>query len=439
MSHVFISYNHDDGDFAELLQSRIERVGFNTWMDEGQLRAGQNWRVEIDRAIREAFALIVVMTPRAKTSEYVTYEWAFAWGVGVEVIPLVFEETQLHPRLEALHYLDFTNRSARRWDRLMEALRKAEGTYEPRSVRVSRDTPPVVRKALDALDSMDSEAREAAIESLSQMDHPAAREALVQALQHEVRDVREQATHKLAELGDIRALSSLERFLATEWDSSMRDSMETLAKALGKEALPELLSLLEHEGEDVRTSAAWAIGQIRDASAAPHLLRLLNQIEEGPTKVAIVFALGRTADTSAIPYLIDILRTKGRRDRKIRAAALLEDLGPEAVYALAEVSSDEDSDVRLYATRALANIRDVAAVPALLDTLQHEESDVRSAALSALRAIGDVSAVPGLIDVLSYEDDNMQRSAASILERIGTPEALSAVEKWKKSQKESDT
>ena len=78
MAHIFISYDHDDGDFAELLKQKIEAVGFSTFLDSDRLRGGDKWRQEIDRAIQEAAALIVVMTPEAKNSECVTYEWAFA-------------------------------------------------------------------------------------------------------------------------------------------------------------------------------------------------------------------------------------------------------------------------------------------------------------------------------------------------------------------------
>src|SRR2546428_9488081 len=106
MRHVFISYQHNDGDFAENLISRIEKVGLETWVDNDHLQAGEDWRTEIDQAIKDAFALIVIMTPEARSSEYVTYEWAFAWGAGVKVIPILYKETKLHPRLEALQYLN---------------------------------------------------------------------------------------------------------------------------------------------------------------------------------------------------------------------------------------------------------------------------------------------------------------------------------------------
>ena len=108
MQHVFISYQHEDIDFAENVIGRVEKAGFSTWTDD-KLHAGDEWREMIDIAIKNAFALIVIMTPEAKSSEYVTYEWAFAWGVGVKVIPLMLRSTQLHPRLEALQHLDFTS------------------------------------------------------------------------------------------------------------------------------------------------------------------------------------------------------------------------------------------------------------------------------------------------------------------------------------------
>src|SRR2546421_1881350 len=123
--HVFISYQHEDGDFAQVLINKIKEAGFETWVDSDRLHAGEDWRVEIDSAIKNAIALIVIMTPEAKASEYVTYEWAFAWGAGVKVIPIMHKETALHPRLEALHYLNFTSRTARPWEALLSVLKNA--------------------------------------------------------------------------------------------------------------------------------------------------------------------------------------------------------------------------------------------------------------------------------------------------------------------------
>jgi hypothetical protein len=120
---VFISRCEEDGDFGDLLKSRLEAESFTAWVDEDCLGVGMDWRGEIDQAIRESSALIVVMTPEARKSEYVTYEWAFAIGAGIPVIPVMLKPTQFHPRLETLQFLDFTNRKARPWSELIESLR----------------------------------------------------------------------------------------------------------------------------------------------------------------------------------------------------------------------------------------------------------------------------------------------------------------------------
>jgi uncharacterized protein YjbI with pentapeptide repeats len=125
MTHIFISYNQADYDFAELLKEKLEKADLTTWFDKARLRIGNDWRQEIDRAISQAAALVVVMTPEAKASEYVTYEWGFALGAGVKVIPVMLRRTQLHPRLEALQYLDFTHQPSRPWGSLIDTLREA--------------------------------------------------------------------------------------------------------------------------------------------------------------------------------------------------------------------------------------------------------------------------------------------------------------------------
>ena len=79
MNHIFISHCHEDRKFAKSCQTRLSENGFTAWRSDS-IPAGEDWRKEIDKAIKEAFALVVVITPESKASEYVTYEWAFAWG-----------------------------------------------------------------------------------------------------------------------------------------------------------------------------------------------------------------------------------------------------------------------------------------------------------------------------------------------------------------------
>jgi hypothetical protein len=106
MSHVFISYARENSDFVERLRQRLIEAEFDVWTDS-VLRPGNDWRQEIDEAIRAAFVLLVVVTPEADSSQYVTYEWAYALGLDIKVIPLVLESTSMHPRLQFVQHVDF--------------------------------------------------------------------------------------------------------------------------------------------------------------------------------------------------------------------------------------------------------------------------------------------------------------------------------------------
>lgn len=117
---------------------RIERGGYSVWIDSDRLQPGEDWRCEIDDGIRRSRALIVVMTPTARRSPWVSYEWAFALGLGVKVIPLILKQTALHPRLETLQFLDFTNRSTRPWPQLMAVLEEISALFPARTPRRAR-------------------------------------------------------------------------------------------------------------------------------------------------------------------------------------------------------------------------------------------------------------------------------------------------------------
>ncbi|NIF03963.1 toll/interleukin-1 receptor domain-containing protein [Chryseobacterium sp. Tr-659] len=121
---IFISHSHDDSDFAELLKLKLEKANINCWIDSEKLKIGQEWRQEIDDGISRSKAVIVIMTPEARKSEYVTYEWAYAWGKNKKIFPIMLKQTTLHPRLESLQYLDFTNKASRPYSELILSLQK---------------------------------------------------------------------------------------------------------------------------------------------------------------------------------------------------------------------------------------------------------------------------------------------------------------------------
>ncbi len=151
--HIFISYVHEDGDFVDILSNKLKEAGFETWIDIA-LRAGEDWRAEIDQAIENSYALLVINTPQASTSPYVTYEWAFASGKGIKIIPIILKPTEnIHPRLKVLQHLDFKDRKARPWDQLVDLLKITAREHEYISMSLSQNIPHPIQKAVEILNS----------------------------------------------------------------------------------------------------------------------------------------------------------------------------------------------------------------------------------------------------------------------------------------------
>jgi hypothetical protein len=142
MSHIFVSYAHEDAHLLDVLHEQLTGAGFAVRSDRDLIPGGK-WREEIEKMIRESFAVILVMTPKARDSAYVSFEWAFAQGTGVRVIPLLFESTKFKEPLASIQYSDFTSPAAQPWEHLIKTLRYEEQVSmlnEQHAYRVHRYT-----------------------------------------------------------------------------------------------------------------------------------------------------------------------------------------------------------------------------------------------------------------------------------------------------------
>src|SRR5260370_4497986 len=120
---IFISYCREDRPFVDRLLKKLAKLPVQPWQDVQELVAGQDWRHDIDQALRNCSLLLLVMSKVSKDSSYVNYEWAFAMGAGAHVVPILREGVPLHPRLEGVQYIDFTL-PGKRWLRLLDALKR---------------------------------------------------------------------------------------------------------------------------------------------------------------------------------------------------------------------------------------------------------------------------------------------------------------------------
>jgi hypothetical protein len=75
--HLFISYKREDAATAGKVRHALMALGFSVWWDE-ELQTGQKWDEKIDRALREAAAVVVLWSEAAVHSDWVKHEASVA-------------------------------------------------------------------------------------------------------------------------------------------------------------------------------------------------------------------------------------------------------------------------------------------------------------------------------------------------------------------------
>jgi hypothetical protein len=126
MPTVFLSYSQKDHHFAELAHLKLAEADIKLWRDQGQQRAGNDWRNGIEQGIAESIAVVVALSESSAESSYVTYEWAYGLGKGKTVLPLKLADCSVHRRLESIQHLDFSIAGSLPWNLLIERIREIE-------------------------------------------------------------------------------------------------------------------------------------------------------------------------------------------------------------------------------------------------------------------------------------------------------------------------
>src|SRR4030088_3733968 len=67
---AFISYSHQDRDFALQLRTSLQQRGKDIWLDESGIRPAERWELALRRAIEGADAFVfVISTHSAESAE----------------------------------------------------------------------------------------------------------------------------------------------------------------------------------------------------------------------------------------------------------------------------------------------------------------------------------------------------------------------------------
>ncbi len=212
-------------------------------------------------------------------------------------------------------------------------------------------------------------------------------------------------------------------YLVNLLSSSINPDVKSAAAwALGeikaKEAVRPLIEALEKGDPMVKLAAAWAFGEIKDVGAVEPLIQALKQ--ENIRWDAVAF--GEIKEKEEVKSLHKKLKQKSI----MRAAMLsLEKISTEnGVSLLIEALKAEDPEVSSIAAKVLGKIKATGAVPLLIKSLEKGDIKVRRAAAEALGNINAVEAVPLLIEALKDRDKNVRKSAALALGEVKAVEAI---------------
>lgn len=77
---VFISYSQKDRALAKKFIEGLATAGFNVWDAEREILPGDNWAEKTSQALKDARAMVVLLTPAALESHNVMHEINYALG-----------------------------------------------------------------------------------------------------------------------------------------------------------------------------------------------------------------------------------------------------------------------------------------------------------------------------------------------------------------------
>ncbi|MBA2395731.1 MAG: HEAT repeat domain-containing protein [Ktedonobacteraceae bacterium] len=469
MKHVFISYKRDDFDFAENVKRCLEEASIKTWKDD-HIHAGEEWRNQIDQAIKNAFAIVVIMTPDAKASEYVTYEWSFAVGMGIRIIPLKYKATKLHPRLEVFQYLDFTsnNNDHRPWKKLVAEIEEAAkvALLAPVGGVLS-----FIQQARAGLNGTDAQVRKEAIATLAQANTTEAQEILVELLTHPLADVRQHAAIALGDMHYRAAAPVLGTLLQREMVLMVRIAViEALEQLNDAKALPILQEALPRAHPDEMLSIVKALGSFGDAAVVPALLTLYKQANTA-LRECIITTLSRVASAEAFPLLGEALQDAELVIGRSAARALLYMTSHEALHVLVEAlcvmnkqrceslvheiaahpteqlilalddayqehvsaqvlgaDREQNARVRRRIIWTLGLLAHKKAVPTLLQSMDDEDVIVQRETIIAFKSIHDERVLPALITILRWRsEDYDEKTLLCVVQAVGQIGNISSV------------
>lgn len=319
-----------------------------------------------------------------------------------------------------------------------------------------------ITSLLEAIDYECEYAYQDIIKILGNMGAVVAIPTLISALENDLSDCRYIAAEAAKALGNLGATDAVSALIHTLDDEIYYDvyinAIEALGKIGGESAITALIKAFASDKEYLQIEAAKALAQLGDNSAISflintlktsnnqnYLIEILGEVNSDAAISAIIEAsnpnlsssaartLGKTGNTLAIPILIKALTDRDNYYyTRCEAVAALGKIGgvSEIPILINVLETDENSSVRSWAVRAIANLmedRVPSVIKSLIGALKDSSDSVRKSVVEILDELGDPIFIHELVDMLTDEHYSVRISAAKALIKFDNEIAIPAL------------
>lgn len=145
-------------------------------------------------------------------------------------------------------------------------------------------------------------------------------------------------------------------------------------------AVPVLVKALEDDNANIRYGAALALGDLQAKSAVSTLLRVMVELEDHQTRSLAAYALGEIGEATSwalfIERMMDIAEVPSVRAHIIEALTYLKVEANQSISYLIELLRDDAAEVRFWACYSLGSLGNEVVIPDLEALAANDEAIV---------------------------------------------------------------
>jgi hypothetical protein len=128
---IFINYAREDASFAQRIYFDLKQLGYDVWLDTSDLKAGENWKQAIQRAIKQSNFIISLLSSNSITKKgYVQKELKICFEIldefpsgSIYIIPVRLNDCEvIEETIRQLNWVDIFESYSKGLYRILKSL-----------------------------------------------------------------------------------------------------------------------------------------------------------------------------------------------------------------------------------------------------------------------------------------------------------------------------